>query len=174
MLMPFVVVSLPLIATAFLLTTRQMPLAQLRKIELGMTAALGVLMVVYECRAIVNPVAEDRIVAEKIMKNVILLLSLLMMIDAIYVPKSSRRAAIVSSASAILPLTTLMGLYLVRPTSVRWIGEPRYDGNKPLAVFAMDTAFLLTLAAIRHSQPIQSRGCGRRSPRTTVRPVSPR
>ena len=41
-----------------------------------------------------------------------------------------------------------MGLYLVRPTSVRWIGEPRYDGNKPLAVFAMDTAFLLTLAAI--------------------------
>ena len=175
MLMPFVVVSLPLIATAFLLTTRQMPLAQLRKIELGMTAALGVLMVVYECRAIVNPVAEDRIVAEIIMKNVILLLSLLMMIDAIYVPKSWRRAAIVSSVLAILPLTTLMGLYLVRPTSVRWIGEPRYDGNKPLAVFAMDTAFLLTLAAISSFAAhtiSRLRSQGRRA--AMLWPVSPR
>ena len=83
-----------------------------------MTAALGVLMVVYECRAIVNPVAEDRIVAEKIMKNVILLLSLLMMIDAIYVPKSWRRAAIVSSSLAILPLDHINGP-LPGPSNIR-------------------------------------------------------
>ena len=57
MLWPFVVVAAPLIGTAFLLSTRQLPLASLRKIELGMTAALAVLLVVYECRAIINPVA---------------------------------------------------------------------------------------------------------------------
>jgi serine/threonine-protein kinase len=125
-----------------------MPLAWLRKIELGMTVALAGLMVFYECRAVISPTHEERIIAEKIMKNVILLLSLLMVIDAIYVPKSWRQAAIVSSVLAMLPLVTLLGVYLVAPASVKWIGEPRYDGNKPLVVFVVDTAFLLTLAAI--------------------------
>ena len=114
-----------------------------------MTVALAGLLVVYECRAIIGPSLEaDRIMAEKIMKNVILLVSLLMLIDAIYVPKGWRRAAIVSSSLAMLPLATLAGAYLLHPESVRWVGEPRADGIKPLAVFGVDTVFLLTLAAI--------------------------
>ena len=82
------------------------------------------------------------------MKNVILLVSLLMLIDAIYVPKGWRRAAIMSSSLAVLPVATLAGAYLLYPELVRWVGEPRADGNKPLAVFGVDTVFLLTLAAI--------------------------
>jgi hypothetical protein len=148
LVVPFVVVSVPLIGIAFVLSARRPSLASLRKTELGMTAALAAVLVIYECRAIIGPWHDDRILAEKVMKNVILLVSLLMVLDAIYVPKSWRPVAIVSSALAMLPLATLMGVYLVRPASVRWIGEPRPDGVKQLAVFGVDTMFLLTLAAI--------------------------
>ena len=75
-------------------------------------------------------------------------MSLLMLVDAIYVPKGWRRAAIVSSSLALLPMATLAGAYLLDRELVRWVGEPREDGNKPAAVFGMDTIFLLTLAAI--------------------------
>ncbi len=148
MLWPFVVVAVSLIGIAILLSVRRLSLPSLRQIELGMTAALAVVLVIYECRAIISPSLEDRILAEKVMKNVILLVSLLMVIDAIYVPKSWRRAAVVSGMLAMLPLATLLGVYLVRPAAVQWIGEPRYDGIKPLAVFGVDTTFLITLAAI--------------------------
>jgi eukaryotic-like serine/threonine-protein kinase len=104
---------------------------------------------VYESHAIIGPFLQvDRIRAEKIMKNVILLVSLVMLIDAIYVPKGWRRAAVVSSLLAVLPAAALVGAYSLYPESVRWVGKAREDGNKPLAVFAMDTVFLLTLAAI--------------------------
>jgi hypothetical protein len=148
LIVPFVVVSVPLIGIAFFLLARRQSLETLRKIELGMTAALAALLVIYECRAIIGPWLEDRNLAEKIMKNVILLVSLLMVLDAIYIPKGWRKAAIVSSALAMLPLATLTGVYLVLPASVRWVGELRADGVKPLAVFGLDTMFLLTLAAI--------------------------
>ena len=141
-----------------------------------MTVALAGLLVVYECRAIIGPfLQEDRIRAEKIMKNVILLVSLLMLIDAIYVPKGWRRAAIVSSSLALLPLATLAGAYLLHPESVRWVGEPRADGNKPLAVFGVDTVFLLTLAAhlvVRGPHDLAAEVAGRRG--ATVRPIPSR
>jgi hypothetical protein len=148
LVIPFIVVSVPLIGIAFFLSARRPSLASLRKTELGMTAALAAILVIYECRAIIGPWLDDRILAEKVMKNVILLLSLLMVLDAIYIPKSWRRAAIVSSLLAMLPMATLMVVYVVRPASVRWVGEARSDGVKPLAVFGLDTAFLVTLAVI--------------------------
>jgi tRNA A-37 threonylcarbamoyl transferase component Bud32 len=117
--------------------------------ELVVTVALAGLIVVYECRAVIGPfLPEDRIRAERIMKNVILLVSLVMLIDAIYVPKNWLRAAIMSSSLAMLPAATLAIAYLIYPGWVRWVGQPRADGNKPLAVFEVDTIFLLTLAAI--------------------------
>jgi serine/threonine-protein kinase len=148
MIIPYVVVALPLIGVAFLVSARRLSLPSLRQVEMGMTAALGALLVYSECRAIMNASIDDRIIAEKIMKNLILLLSLVMVIDAIYVPKGWRRAAIVSSVLALLPLVTLGAVYLVQPASVQWIGERRYDGNKPVVVFLVDTIFLLTLAVI--------------------------
>ena len=148
-LAPFGIVAATFAGIAILLSARRFSLAWLRRIELVMTVGLAVLLVVYEGRAIIGPFLQvDRIRAEKIMKNVILLVSLLMLIDAIYVPKGWRRAAIVSSLLAMLPAATLVGAYLLHPESVRWVGEPREDGNKPLAVFGVDTVFLLTLAAI--------------------------
>ncbi len=148
-LAPFGIVTAIFAGIAILLSARKFSLAWLWRIELFMTVLLAALIVVYEGRAIIGPFVQvDRIRAEKVMKNVILLVSLLMLVDAIYVPKGWRRAAIVSSSLAVLPMAILAGAYLLRPELVRWVSEPREDGNKPLAVFGMDTVFLLTLAAI--------------------------
>jgi eukaryotic-like serine/threonine-protein kinase len=149
MFVPFSILATSFAGIAILLSTRRFSLAWLRRIELVMTLALAGLLVLYECRFVSGPsLAEDRIRAEKIMKNVILLVSLLMLLDAIYVPKSWRRAALMSSMLAILPLATLVGIHLIHPESVHWVGELRADGVKPIAVFAVDTVFLLTLAGI--------------------------
>jgi hypothetical protein len=148
-LAPFGIVTATFAGIAILLSARKFSLAWLWRIELFMTVSLAGLIIVYEGRAIIGPfLPVDRIRAEKIMKNVILLVSLLMLVDAIYVPKGWRRAAIVSSSLAVLPMATLAGAYLLHPELVRWVVEPREDGNKPMAVFGMDTVFLLTLAAI--------------------------
>jgi eukaryotic-like serine/threonine-protein kinase len=148
-LAPFGILATTFAGIAILLSARSFSLVWLRRIDLAMTVALAGLLVVYEGSAIIGPSLQvDRIIAEKVMKNVILLVSLLMLIDAIYVPKGWRRAAIMSSSLAVLPVATLVGAYLLDPELVRWIVEPRADGNKPLAVFGVDTVFLLTLAAI--------------------------
>ncbi len=148
-LVPFGIVAATFAGIAILLSARKFSLAWLWRIELFMTVSLAGLIVVYEGRAIIGPFLQvDRIRAEKIMKNVILLVSLLMLVDAIYVPKGWRRAAIVSTSLAVLPMAILAGAYLLHPELLRWVVEPREDGNKPLAVFGADTVFLLTLAAI--------------------------
>ncbi len=146
---PFGVVATTFAGITILLSARNLSLTWLRRIELVMIVALAGVLVVYECHAIVGRfLPEDRIIAEKLVKNMILLVSLLMLIDAIYVPKGWRRAAIMSSSLAVLPVATLAGAYLLRPEMVRWVGEPGAHGIKPLAVFGMDLIFLLTLAII--------------------------
>ena len=152
-IVPFSVVAAVLMGIAVLLSVRlsthRFSLVWLYRIELAMTLALAGLMVVYESLAIFGPSrGEDPLMAERIMKNSVLLLSLVMLINAIYVPKSWRRGALVAVMLAGLPAVTLGGAYLVAPESVHWIGELRADGNRPLAVLAVDTVFLLTLAAI--------------------------
>ena len=148
-LAPFGMVATTFAGITIFLSARRVSLPWLWRIELIMTVMLAALLVVVESHAISGPfVPVDRIRAEKIVKNVVLLVSLVMLIDAIYVPKGWRRAAIVSSLLAMLPMAAVAGAYLLRPESVRWVGEAREDGNKPLAVFGMDTMFLLTLAAI--------------------------
>ena len=162
LLRPLVLSSMPMVtlrpfgilATAFagiglLLSSRKFSLNSLWKIELIMTLALACLLITYEWRFIDSPsLGEDRVKAEKIIKNVILLVSLLMLIDAIYVPKAWRRAAFMSSLLAMVPLATVFGIHLIHPESVYWINEMRVDGIKPIVVLEVDTVFLLTLAAI--------------------------
>jgi eukaryotic-like serine/threonine-protein kinase len=148
-LVSFGVVAAGFAGVAILLSMRRVSLVWLRRIELGMVVALAGLLIVYEWGAVVGPATlVERTKAEMMMKNQVLLISLLMIIDAIYVPKMWRRAAIMSTGLAILPQATMAAAYLVDPGSVRWVGQPRLDGNLPLALFAVDTAFLITLAAI--------------------------
>ncbi len=149
--LPYAVVATILTGIALLLSARPFSLGWLRRIELAMTLALMGLLAVYEGRGILGPsLGEDPLIAERITRNMILLVSLVMLIDAIYIPKSWRRTAIISSMLAMLPLITLSGTLLIRPESVQWLGEAqsRAGGIIPLAVFGVDAIFLLTLAAI--------------------------
>ena len=159
-LAPFGILAATFAGIAILLSARRFSLAWLWRIELVMTVGLAGLLVVYEGHVIIGPFLHvDRIRAEKIMKNVILLVSLVMLIDAIYVPKGWRRAAIVSSLLAVLPLATLAGAYVLYPESVRWVGEAREDGNKPLAVFRSGHAsFCSPWPPSHRSRPTRSRG----------------
>jgi len=146
---PFGAVATTFIGIAFFLSARRFSLGRLRGIEVAMTLTLVGLLLLYEGRAIFIPsLGESRVIAERITRNTILLISLVMLIDAIYVPKSWRRTAIISSLLAMLPLITLTGAYLIQPESVRWLSEYRVDGINPIAIFGVDTIFLLTLAAI--------------------------
>jgi serine/threonine-protein kinase len=148
-LVPFGAVALSFAGVAILLSIRSLPLVWLRRIELAVTAALAGLLIVYQFWAMANPgVDAERNRAMNMMKNEVLLLSLLMIIDAIYVPKDWRGAAIISFSLAILPVVTLAVMYGLDRGSLGWLGQPRYDGNRPLAIFAVDSAFLITLAAI--------------------------
>ncbi len=146
---PFGVAAAILAGIALLLSARRFSLGWLRKIELAMTLTLVGLLVAYEGRAIFGPsMGIDPLVAERITRNTILLVSLVMLIDAIYIPKSWRRTAVISSILAMVPLATLSGANLIRAESVAWLGESRSDGINPLAVFVVDTIFLLALGAI--------------------------
>ena len=145
----FGAVATTFVGVAFFLSARRFSLGWLRGIEAAMTLTLAGLLIFYEGRAIFNPaLGESRLIAERIMKNTILLVSLLMLIDAIYVPKSWRRTAMVSTLLAMLPLIALSGAYLIQPDSIQWLSESLVMGINPIAIFGVDTIFLLTLAAI--------------------------
>ena len=83
-LVPFGIVAATFAGIAILLSARSLSLTWLRRIEVGMTVALAGLLVAYECKRVIGPfLPEDRIVAEKLVKNLNLLVSLVMLIDAI-------------------------------------------------------------------------------------------
>jgi eukaryotic-like serine/threonine-protein kinase len=146
---PFSFVAAGLVGLTVLLSVRRFSLAQLRWIELGMTGAIASLLVLHEVRTLIGrTLLEDHMFVQFIMKNVVLLTSVLMLTNGIYVPKSWRRAAIVAGLLATLPLASLLGAYLLHPEAVRWVGELRSDGRIPLAVFGLDAVFLFTLAGI--------------------------
>ena len=89
---PFAALAAALAGMSLLLATRRFSLRSLRWLDLAMSLALAAVLVAYESQAIAGPLLQvDRIKAEKIMKNVILLLSFLMLIDAIYVPRGGGR-----------------------------------------------------------------------------------
>ncbi|WP_422924906.1 serine/threonine-protein kinase [Singulisphaera sp. PoT] len=149
-LTPFVIVALSLVGVCVLLTTRSFTLERLRIIEFGVIAALAFLLVTYEARALTDPSLQlkDRMYVQLIMKNVVLLTSVLMLTDGIYVPKGWKRAACVAGMLALLPIGTLFGVSLFHPESVHWVVELRSDGRMPLVVFCLDALFLVSLAAI--------------------------
>ena len=97
------------------------------------------------------------------MKNFVLLTSILILTYGIYVPKSWRRAAIVSAMLAVVPFITIMAVCLWYPAEMHWVFERRDQRVVPLRLFGVDAVFLLIPG--RHlgvSGLERSHGCGSR------------
>ena len=87
----FTVVASALIGLSIVLSFSRLSVEWLRLIELGITAAVASLLIFYEFRTLIGRTLEqDRMFVQLIMKNIVLLTSLLMLTDGIYVPKSWR------------------------------------------------------------------------------------
>ena len=135
---------------AFYLSNRRpMSLARLRFLELVMVIALASFITYYQTSLFLErSLGNDQTRAQLVMKNFVLLTSILILTYGIYVPKSWRRAAIVSALLALIPLASIVGSYLSYPRDLQWVFETRDDGVIPMSLFGVDAVFLLTLAAI--------------------------
>lgn len=137
-------------AVAFHLSSRgPLSLWRLRALELMMVISLSGFLAFYQARALLEfSLAGDQTRAQSVMKNFVLLTSILILTYGIYVPKSWRRAAIVSGVLAVVPLATILSVCLLYPHELRWVFERRDQRVIPLRLFGVDAVFLLILAAI--------------------------
>jgi serine/threonine-protein kinase len=85
--------------------------------------------------------------AQLIMKNIVLLTSILILTYGLHVPKTWRRAALVAGPLALLPFATLSVLYLRHPKAMGWLGRGWGKGAAPpILLFSFDAMILLILA----------------------------
>ena len=89
----------------------------------------------------------DMMTAPMVLKNVVLLTAVLILTYGLYVPKTSRRAALVSWPLALLPFATLSVLALRHPAAMAWLWEGWLDSQTPRALlFGFDALILAILA----------------------------
>ena len=89
----------------------------------------------------------DMMTAPMVLKNVVLLTAVLILTYGLYVPKTSRRAALVAWPLALLPFATLSVLALQHPAAMAWLWEGWLDSQTPRALlFAFDALILAILA----------------------------
>jgi eukaryotic-like serine/threonine-protein kinase len=135
--------------TFYLSSHTRLSLKRLRFLELMMVISLASFLAFYQARALIEFSLEgDQTRAQSVMKNFVLLTSILILTYGIYVPKSWRRAAIVSGILAVVPLATILGVCVLYPDDLRWVFERRDQRVVPLRLFGVDAVFLLFLAAI--------------------------
>jgi eukaryotic-like serine/threonine-protein kinase len=133
----------------YLSSRHPISLARLSLLELVMVIALASFVTYYQTTLFIErSLVNDAVRAQSIMKNFVLLTSILILTYGIYVPKSWRRAALVSAVLALIPLASILGTYQWYPRDLQWVFESRPDGVVPLRLFGADAVFLLTLAVI--------------------------
>ena len=94
-----------------------------------------------------SSVGGDLMLAQLVLKNIVLLTAVLILTYGLYVPKSWRRAAVVVGPLALLPFATLAVLALRHPEAMAWLGDGWFSGPAPRAFeFAFDGLILIILA----------------------------
>src|SRR5262249_1268027 len=84
------------------------PLAWLRGLELGLTGMLAIRLAVVEYRLVlILSLRNDPVMAQFIVKNIVLITAILIPSYGLYVPKNWRRAALVVGPLTLLPFATL-------------------------------------------------------------------
>ena len=140
-----------LACTAALLSGRRtFSLAELRAIELGVVGMIAAMVTCSQYRFILTAsIRDDPMMAQLTMKNVVILMAVVILTFALYVPKSWRRAAAVVTPLALLPFVTLLVLYIRNPVEMHWLvgGWRRSDTTARLTLFSFDAMLLMILAA---------------------------
>ncbi len=133
----------------YLSSRHPVTLARLGFLELAMVIAVACFITYYQTSLFLErSQGKDPTRAQLVMKNFVLLSSILILTYGVYVPKSWRRAVSVSALLALIPLASIVGSYLLYPRELQWVFETRDDGLIPMRLFGVDAVFLLTLAAI--------------------------
>src|SRR5207253_6797339 len=130
------------------LLSRPRPLSPslLQVLELGTIGMVAAVFAFAQYQAMLDfSLRDDPVRAQLVMKNRVLVSSVLILSYGIYAPKSWRRAALVVGPLAILPFATLLALYLRHPAAMGRMGLEH--GTTPLALFGFDAMILLILAA---------------------------
>jgi tRNA A-37 threonylcarbamoyl transferase component Bud32 len=138
-----------LAGTALVLSSRRrFSVTHLQLLELGIigtTAAIisfGQLWLMLE-----ESLREDRMMAQLVMKNIVLITAVLILTYGLYVPKSWRRAALVVVPLALMPFANLLVLYLWNPQAMGWLGRGWQQGNTArVALFSFDAMVLAIVA----------------------------
>jgi serine/threonine-protein kinase len=133
---------------ALLASRRPISLARLRLLELGMIGLVAGRVTIVQYRLMLLFSLRDELrMAQLVMKNIVLLTSILILTYGLYVPKTLRRAALVVGPLALLPFATLSVLFLRHPDVMDWLRRGGRDVEAPLLVlFSFDALVLLILA----------------------------
>ena len=142
-------ISLALMGLIALLWSRlPIPLTSLQALELGAVGLLAGRVTFVEYRLMLRfSQSGDMMTAPMILKNVVLLTAVLILTYGLYVPKTWRRAALVTGPLALLPFATLSVLALQHPAAMAWLWEGWLDSQTPRALlFGFDVLILAILA----------------------------
>src|SRR5262249_55399411 len=123
-------------------------LARLRALELGVVGLCASRDIIVQYRLmLLFSLRDDLMMAQLILKNMVLLTAILILTYGLHVPKTWRRAALVAGPLALLPFATLSVLYLRHPEAMGWLGRGWGKGEAPpIWLFGFDAMILLILA----------------------------
>jgi eukaryotic-like serine/threonine-protein kinase len=142
------VIAFLAVVVASLWSRRRVSLNWLQALELGMIGTLAMRLAIVEYRLVLRlSQRDDPMMAQFVVKNVILLTAILIPSYGLYVPKNWRRAALVVGPLALLPFATLLILYVRHPDAMGWLGRGwRASATPRCLLFSFDALVLLILA----------------------------
>ncbi len=123
-------------------------LARLWALELGMIGLFASRVTIVQYRLmLLFSLRDDPMLAQLVMKNIMLLTAILILTYGLSLPKTWRRAALVAGPLALLPFATLSVLYVWHPEAMGWLGRGLGKGEAPpILLFSFDALVLLILA----------------------------
>jgi hypothetical protein len=145
-----VAVTTFLVAMIALLSSRwPVSIAWLKGLELGAIGLFAIRNAVVEYRVVLLfSLRGDPMMAQLTVKNLVLLTCILILTYGLYVPKSTRRAALVTGPLALLPFATLLVLYVLHPDAMGWLGRGwRLSRTPRIVLLSFDAMTLFIVAA---------------------------
>ncbi len=127
---------------------RQFSLPRLEALELGVIGTAAAIIGFGQYRLMLEEsLRDDRMMAQLVMKNIVLITAVLILTYGLYVPKSWRRAALIAGPLALMPFAILLALYVGNPQAMGWLGRGwRQSDTARAALFSFD-AMLLSIVA---------------------------